>query len=121
MNDIVEESSKDNFWGAFRIDEQKLVGVNALGRLLMELREVYQSQERYNLLYAPAPSIKNFLLMGREVEPVDERKRFIATILNSWEKRGMEVEQLSSSIAELDSDHTQTESISDIKQEQLEL
>ena len=35
---IVEESRKDNFWGAKIDDDKTLIGVNALGRLLMELR-----------------------------------------------------------------------------------
>ena len=36
---IVEHSRRDEFWGAKPVDAQTLVGVNALGRLLMELRE----------------------------------------------------------------------------------
>lgn len=36
--DIVEESYKDDFWGAKPFDSNQLYGVNALGRLLMELR-----------------------------------------------------------------------------------
>src|SRR2546426_9055121 len=36
---IVEESRKDDFWGAKAVDEDTLVGANVLGRLLMELRE----------------------------------------------------------------------------------
>ncbi len=36
---IVEESRKDAFWGAKPIDNESLVGMNILGRLLMELRE----------------------------------------------------------------------------------
>lgn len=36
---IVEYSSKDAFWGAMKINGDQLSGVNALGRLLMDLRE----------------------------------------------------------------------------------
>src|SRR2546426_7568195 len=36
---IVEDSRKDDFWGAKASDEGTLVGMNVLGRLLMELRE----------------------------------------------------------------------------------
>src|SRR5262245_33121636 len=36
---IVEESKKDDFWGAFAQEDDTLVGRNVLGRLLMELRE----------------------------------------------------------------------------------
>lgn len=38
---IVEESTKDAFWGAMPKEDGKLVGMNVLGRLLMELREQY--------------------------------------------------------------------------------
>ncbi|MCZ2845248.1 MAG: NADAR family protein [Candidatus Bathyarchaeota archaeon] len=37
-NEIVEESKKDDFWGAIPSDKNLLVGINALGRLLTELR-----------------------------------------------------------------------------------
>ena len=36
---IVEESRKDSFWGAKPIDAFTLVGMNVLGRLLMELEK----------------------------------------------------------------------------------
>jgi hypothetical protein len=36
---IVEESRKDVFWGAKPHSEHKRVGMNVLGRLLMELRK----------------------------------------------------------------------------------
>ena len=45
---IVEESSKDDFWGAKRGDDETLVGMNVLGRLLMELREVLRGPEAEN-------------------------------------------------------------------------
>ena len=41
---IVEESRKDEFWGAKVVNTDTLVGVNALGRLLMELREKKSTQ-----------------------------------------------------------------------------
>ena len=67
---IVEHSRKDNFWGAKPADERTLVGMNVLGRLLMELREAIKSEPRENLLrVAPLP-IADFLLGGRPIEPV---------------------------------------------------
>lgn len=36
---IVEWSRKDEFWGAKLYEEKYFIGINALGRLLMELRE----------------------------------------------------------------------------------
>ena len=67
---IVEESRKDVFWGAKPIDEKKLVGVNALGRLLMELRELVKREPQDNLLCVERPSIPCLLLDGRPVERI---------------------------------------------------
>jgi len=64
---IVEESRKDDFWGAKAIDEQILVGVNVLGRLLMELREAIKTEEQDSLLRVKPLSISDFLLDGRPV------------------------------------------------------
>ena len=36
--EIVERSPRDRFWGAVAVDEERLVGRNVLGRLLMERR-----------------------------------------------------------------------------------
>lgn len=36
---IVEQSRRDDFWGAKPVDKHTLVGMNALGRLLIELRK----------------------------------------------------------------------------------
>src|SRR5579871_3550139 len=35
---IVEQSHRDDFWGAIPADEETLIGTNMLGQLLMELR-----------------------------------------------------------------------------------
>lgn len=48
---IVEESKKDVFWGARPVDEHSLVGVNVLGRLLMELRDEMRRAGRVGFLY----------------------------------------------------------------------
>jgi len=59
---IVEESNKDRFWGAIPFDDETLVGVNALGRLLMELRAEMPS---YLTAKELAPlKIDDFKLMG---------------------------------------------------------
>jgi len=44
---IVESSKRDNFWGAIKSNDGNLRGLNILGRLLMELRESYSSEARY--------------------------------------------------------------------------
>ena len=53
---IVEQSRKDDFWGAEPVDKRTLVGVNALGRLLMELREVVKNEGVEVVLYARVSS-----------------------------------------------------------------
>jgi hypothetical protein len=63
---IVEESTKDAFWGAKPQPDGVLVGENVLGRLLMELRE--QLRERPDQLReVRPPAINSFCLLGRPV------------------------------------------------------
>jgi type I restriction enzyme S subunit len=64
---IVEESRRDAFWGAKQADDQTLVGTNALGRLLMELREEVSAAPRESLLAVSPPAISEFLLDGRPI------------------------------------------------------
>lgn len=65
---IVEYSKKDGIWGAVPTNNHELVGTNAMGRLLMELRQ----QIRNNLLAEPLlpPHITGFLLYGHEIREV---------------------------------------------------
>ncbi len=66
---IVEESRKDAFWGAKVVDDgDTLVGMNVLGRLLMELREQVKQQGRNAALDVAPPDIPQFLLFGRPIE-----------------------------------------------------
>jgi type I restriction enzyme S subunit len=67
---IVEESRKDDFWGAKPIDDQTLVGMNVLGRLLMELREEVRSGNGAALLRVDPLTIPDFLLSGKQIESV---------------------------------------------------
>lgn len=68
---IVEESRKDAFWGAKASgDGSTLVGMNVLGRLLMELREQVKQQGREAMLDVAPPQIPQFLLLGRPIEVV---------------------------------------------------
>ena len=65
---IVEESNKDRFWGAIPFDDGSLNGINALGRLLMELREempIYLTNKELSPL-----KINNFKLMGVPIEGI---------------------------------------------------
>jgi ribA/ribD-fused uncharacterized protein len=63
---IVEVSNKDPFWGC-KVEEKKLVGVNALGRLLMELREYRRSKEGQLSDGINPPNIINFKMLGSEI------------------------------------------------------
>jgi ribA/ribD-fused uncharacterized protein len=81
---IVEDSKRDQFWGAVRQENRTLVGVNALGRLLMELRGLYNSPARYHLLFVSNVDIDHFCLFGQPVRPVDARPIFIEHLLNEW-------------------------------------
>lgn len=67
---IVEHSRRDDFWGAKPIDGETLVGTNALGRLLMELRERVKDEPRENLEYVAPLPIPEFLLYQRPIEPI---------------------------------------------------
>lgn len=66
---IVEQSSKDRFWGASPSEQHNLVGANVLGRLLMELREdvMLNQFDRYELA---ALDIQDFLLYGQPIKSI---------------------------------------------------
>jgi putative DNA methylase len=66
---IVEESRKDDFWGAKPTDGEILYGQNVLGRLLMELREKLRSDPESLRTVQPLP-IKDFLLFGQDILPL---------------------------------------------------
>jgi type I restriction enzyme S subunit len=66
---IVEQSRKDDFWGAKAVgDGSTLVGMNVLGRLLMELREQVKKHGRDAFLRVETPDIPDFHLLGRPIE-----------------------------------------------------
>ena len=64
---IVEDSRKDAFWGAKRTDDGELVGTNALGRLLMELREELKGTNYDHLRLVAPPEIPDFTLNGQSI------------------------------------------------------
>lgn len=92
---IVEDSSKDDFWGAIR-DKQDgniLKGTNALGRLLMELRQFYNEKRySYEMFVVEPLSIPDFNFYGQKINTIDERASFISTIKKST--RCFEIENL---------------------------
>lgn len=81
---IVEESRKDDFWGA-KPDGEVLIGANVLGRLLMELRDFAKTAPSEKLLNVPPPDIENFVLLGR---PIDNIGTTAAPSTASDDKRG---------------------------------
>jgi ribA/ribD-fused uncharacterized protein len=64
---IVEDSRKDDFWGAKPVDEEALIGTNVLGRLLMELRELLRGSDADSLRVVSPPPLPGFVLLGREI------------------------------------------------------
>jgi type I restriction enzyme S subunit len=68
---IVEQSRRDDFWGAKPVDKDTLIGVNALGRLLMELREQVKNDSS-ELLHVDPLHIPNFLLYERQIEVIGD-------------------------------------------------
>jgi type I restriction enzyme S subunit len=67
---IVEESRRDTYWGAKPTNDQGLVGVNVLGRLLMELRAEIGTLGHEELGKVQPLAIPNFLLAGRPIGEV---------------------------------------------------
>lgn len=67
---IVEFSTKDPFWGAQPADKNILIGMNVLGRLLMELRFLLRQPERDSLRNVQPPEIPGALLLGNPIERV---------------------------------------------------
>jgi type I restriction enzyme, S subunit len=66
---IVEESFKDDFWGA-KPEGQTLIGTNALGRLLMELRETIKQSDVNSMFVVEPLTIPNFLLDGQAIRAI---------------------------------------------------
>lgn len=66
---IVEYSEKDKVWAACPINNEELQGINALGRLLMQLREDYIFNDNFLDCVFP-PNIDNFNLLGFPIETV---------------------------------------------------
>ena len=66
---IVEDSSKDSFWGA-KPEGAYLIGANVLGQLLTGIRDNLQD---YGLPDVLAPlNIPNFFLLGRQIPEIEQ-------------------------------------------------
>ena len=80
---IVEESRKDQFWGAKLDPEGILVGVNALGRLIMELREDYKKILNSDTFVVEPLDIDNFRLNNNPIETICVTKKEIIEMNNN--------------------------------------
>ena len=67
---IVEQSRKDDFWGAKITNDDILVGRNVLGCLLMELRETIEPENAENLKRVKPLHIPDFLLFEKPIEAI---------------------------------------------------
>jgi putative DNA methylase len=68
---IVEESRKDDFWGAKTTGDGTLMGMNVLGRLQMELRDELRSPKAELLMRVEPPPVPQILLYGEPIGIVD--------------------------------------------------
>lgn len=75
--DIIELSSKDDFWGAYE-NGFYAEGYNALGKLLMQLRKDYCTNIDKQFIYLQSPNVDNFKLFGKEVKDIriDVKKNY---------------------------------------------
>ena len=67
---IVELSKRDSFWGATKLDDNIYCGVNALGRLLMELRQQIRENEKSKFMTVLPLNIKNFFILNQSIKTV---------------------------------------------------
>ena len=65
--EIVEQSSRDAFWGAKVTTPAMLTGQNVLGRLLVELREELKLDVDKGLTKVQSPPISGFLFPGDQI------------------------------------------------------
>lgn len=80
---IVELSFKDDFWGAKPADKFKLVGMNVLGRLIMELREEFNSDQYDSLLEIHPVQIPDFILLGSPINTLIGDRKIALPLPNS--------------------------------------
>ncbi|GJQ60957.1 MAG: hypothetical protein SCALA702_00100 [Melioribacteraceae bacterium] len=77
---IVENSKKDDFWGAKKVQD-KLIGTNALGRLLMELRAKVKDNDLYSIFVVAPPNVPDVKILGELVTTIDLRKEYLSKII----------------------------------------
>lgn len=67
---IVEKVRREDFWGATEMPDGMLVGMNVLGRLLMELREQYTKEGPESFGRIEPLEIPEFLLFATPILPI---------------------------------------------------
>jgi type I restriction enzyme S subunit len=92
---IVELSTKDDFWGAKLVKNDKLVGSNILGRLLMELRENLKATNIENFKTVESLFIPKFLLFQQPISTVfsnlkNENPGFSSQQNNSYDSQSIQ-------------------------------
>lgn len=76
--DIVELSRKDDFWGVKHVSGDIYLGVNALGRLLMQLRDFVCRYEKEHFMLVPPPKLNDFKLFGQDIGVVKASDKIIS-------------------------------------------
>ncbi len=69
-HDIVEHSEKDQFWGASKDSEGNFYGMNVLGRILMDVRDVARKRGPTGFASIPPLPLEKFLLLGDHIRDV---------------------------------------------------
>ena len=69
-HDIVEHSEKDQFWGASKDSEGNFYGMNVLGRILMDARDIARKKGRASFATIPPLPLDRFLLLGENIRDV---------------------------------------------------
>jgi NADAR domain len=84
---IVEDSRKDDFWGAKPKADDYLEGRNVLGRLLMELRQKLRDDPGGLQIVRPVP-IPDFTLLTRPIGTIVARAALPAEVDRPYACRG---------------------------------
>jgi len=71
---IVEESYRDQFWGAKPINSETLVGTNMLGRLLVEVRKQLKKTDMHLLQVVEPLAIPQFFLLNKPIGVIESTK-----------------------------------------------
>ncbi|WP_338636133.1 NADAR family protein [Erwinia persicina] len=74
VSNIVEHSEKDLFWGARREPDGNFYGMNVLGRILMETRDIARARGKYGFKFIPALRLEKFLLLDEPIKGVFANK-----------------------------------------------